>query len=334
MRSGPTLSERCVNRWEDILRAVGLPDQIFSRKAQACIFCGGKDRFIWDNKGGNGTFLCRQCGSGDGIELVKKWCTVEFKEAAEIIEKHIGSARARVPTLPPDHEKQRQAMAALWRRGTALMGGDIASRYLKNRGISMTVWPSALRFVNDLAYFEGKTVKGYYPAMIANYRAPDNQTGILHRTFLTEPGVKADVEKVKMFMPGRVPPGGAVRLGPVAEVMGIAEGIETALAASLLHSIPVWATLSAGNLTKWEPPKGVKTVIVFADLDDSFTGQTAAYQLATKLRCCYWADDAKTKRLDIEVRSTLFSDNGHMNDDWDDVLQNEMRAAAGVQAAG
>ena len=334
MRSGATLSERCTNRWEDILRAVGLPSSIFTRKSQPCPVCGGKDRFTWDNKGGNGTFICRHCGAGDGIELVKKFCKLEFKEAAVLIEQHIGSSSVRVPQLPPDNERQKAAMAALWKRSNRLMGDDIASRYLKARGIWFDKYPPALRFTNDLAYFDGKTVTGYYPAMIANYRAPDDQTGILHRTFLSEPGVKADVEKNKMFMPGRVPPGGAVRLGPVEETMGVAEGIETALAASMIHKIPVWATCSSGNLTKWIPPKGVKTIIIFADLDASFTGQTAAYQLATKIRVTLWADDAKTVRHNVEVRSTLFADNGQMNDDWADMLEAELRSSRKLQAVG
>ena len=320
MREGSTLSERACNRWEDILRGTGLPQSIFNRKSQPCPMCGGRDRFTWDNKGGNGSYICRKCGAGDGVELVKKFCKVEFKEAAQIIEGFIGGAMVRVPLAAPDNEKQKLAMAELWKRSSPLTGGDIASRYLKMRGIELPKFPSSLRFINDLAYFEDKAVSGYFPAMIANFRAPDNETGILHRTYLSEPGVKAEVTKQKMFMPGRVPPGGAVRLGPVAETMGIAEGIETALAASIIHRIPVWATLSAGALTKWEPPLGVRSVVIFADLDATFTGQTSAYQLATRLIRCEWADKERKDRLCVEVRSPLFSDDGRCNDDWADML--------------
>ena len=113
-----------------------------------------------------------------------------------------------------------------------------------------------------------------------------------------------------------------MRLGPVAETMGIAEGIETALAASIIHKIPVWATLSAGAMTKWEPPLGIRSVVIFADLDATFTGQTSAYQLATRLIRCEWADKGKKERIAVEVRSPLFSDTGHYNDDWNDILKN------------
>ena len=323
MRDGATLSERCCNRWEDILRGIGIPQQIFNRKSQPCPLCpGGTDRFTWDNKGGNGSFICRKCGAGDGIELVKRYLKVDFKEAARVIEGLIGSSVVRAPLAAPDNEKQKRAMMELWKRSAPLMGEDIVSRYLRARGIALEKFPNALRSTNDLAYFDGKSVMGYFPAMIANFRAPDNGTGILHRTYLQEPGVKADVPKQKMFMPGRIPAGGAVRLGPVAETMGIAEGIETALAASIIHKIPVWATLSAGAMTKWEPPLGIRSVVIFADLDATFTGQTSAYQLATRLIRCEWADKGKKERIAVEVRSPLFSDTGHYNDDWNDILKN------------
>lgn len=328
MRNGEPLADRARNRWEDILRGVGLPERIFNRKAQPCPICGGNDRFMWDNKGGNGSFICRKCpAAGDGIELVKRFKGVEFKEAAVLIESYIGSAAVHAPLAAPDGEKQKLAMIDLWRRAQPLAGDDIASRYLRGRKIDMDQFPSSLRFVSNIPYFDDKRVVGYFQGMIANFRAPDNKSGILHRTYLEEPGRKAAVPKAKMFMPGRVPSGGAVRLGPIAETMGIAEGIESALAASIIHKIPVWATLSAGALTKWKPPAGVKHVIIFADVDASFTGQTSAYQLATRLIRCEWANVQKTERLGVEVRSPLFSDDGKYSEDWADILQNEACAA-------
>ena len=329
MRGGATLSERTQNRWEDILRGVGLPEKIFTRKSQPCPLCpGGTDRFTWDNKGGNGSFICRKCGAGDGVELVKRYRRIEFKEAAELIESLIGDAAIHAPEAAPDGQKQKLAMQELWKRSAPLTGADLASRYLYSRGIALSEFSTSLRFTQTLAYFEDKKVSAYYPALISNFRAPDNKSGILHRTYLVEPGIKAPVAKAKMFMPGRIPTGGAVRLGPIEQTLGIAEGLETALAASIVHRIPVWAALSAGALTKWEPPAGVKNVVIFADLDASFTGQTSAYQLATRLVRCEWADAAKKERLTVEVRSPLFSDDGRCNEDWADVLANEARVAA------
>lgn len=323
------LVERARGRWIDILRSVGLPEKIFNKKSQPCPMCGGTDRFTFDDRDGRGTFICRGCQvSGDGVELVKKFKGIEFKEAAALIERFIGSAKIHAPTVAPDGQKYKLAMAEMWKRSSPLTGDDIASRYLHRRGITVGLPASSLRTANNLAYFDEKKVTGYFPAMIANFRSPDNATGILHRTYLSEPGAKADVPKAKLFMPGQVPVGGAVRLGAAAETMGIAEGIETALAAAMIHKITVWATLSAGALTKWQPPLGVKHIIIFADVDASFTGQTSAYQLATRLTRCEWADAEKTQRIAVEVRSPLFSDDGRSQEDWADVLKNEMAHAA------
>ena len=75
-----------------------------------------------------------------------------------------------------------------------------------------------------------------------------------------------------------------MRLFEPAEVMGVAEGVETALAASLLHrGMPVWATLTTVNLMKFEPPPVCRKLIIFGDKDEKNAGQVAAYSLAQRL---------------------------------------------------
>jgi putative DNA primase/helicase len=85
------------------------------------------------------------------------------------------------------------------------------------------------------------------------------------------------------MMAGAIAKGSAVRLAEHDDVLGIAEGIETALSASALFRVPCWAALNAEMLRAWSVPSGVKSVVIFGDNDENFTGQAAAYALARKL---------------------------------------------------
>jgi hypothetical protein len=67
---------------------------------------------------------------------------------------------------------------------------------------------------------------------------------------------------------------GAVRLAAPTSKLGLAEGTETALAASQLSGIPCWASMGAGRMHKVMIPDAVSEVHVFADND--LAGRNAA----------------------------------------------------------
>ena len=113
------------------------------------------------------------------------------------------------------------------------------------------------------------------------------------------------MEKPRKLMPGSVPDGSAIRLGPVQDVLGIAEGIETALAASMMFEMPVWSTINTALMTSWTPPDAVSEVCIFADFDEEFGGQAAAYALAHRL----------TRKAKVRVRLPK------VPGDWNDVVQ-------------
>jgi putative DNA primase/helicase len=76
------LSERCNGRWRSILPALGIDPRFLTGRNCPCPICGGKDRFRWDNKGGNGTFFCNQCGAGQGLKLAQLITGIrDFKES-------------------------------------------------------------------------------------------------------------------------------------------------------------------------------------------------------------------------------------------------------------
>ena len=110
--------------------------------------------------------------------------------------------------------------------------------------------------------------------------------------------------------PGEVPAGAAIRLAPAGNVLGIAEGIETTLAASARFDVPVWSAINSTILAKWYPLEGVREVIVFGDNDRKFGGQSAALALAHKLA-------VKGLAVRLEISGVTF-DPAAIGTDWAD----------------
>jgi putative DNA primase/helicase len=159
---------------------------------------------------------------------------------------------------------------------------------------------------------DGKAVElvGRFPALVAAVRDVDGDLVTAHLTYLKD-GKKAPVDaprKTLTPMTGRE--GCAARLMPLAgQVLGIAEGIETAIAASVLHdNVPTWAALNTTLLGKFIPPDEVLRLIVFADRD--VPGMEAAWRLR----------EALSERCAVELRlpPAQFGD-------WADVLEARAR---------
>jgi putative DNA primase/helicase len=269
-------------RWRGILAHFGLTDKQLSGKHCACPVCSGTDRFRYDDLEGRGTFYCSHCGPGDGVELVMRMKGLHFKEAAQAIEAIAGVVQPAAVAKQPDEAHKRAALRRVWSESSPLQHGDEAMRYLAGRGLHMATPPDNLRLHPALAYYDGEKVTGRYPAMVALVQAPDGSGATIHRTYLQD-GRKAPVEAPKKLMSGKPFIGGAIRLSPAGEEIAIAEGIETALAASSLFGIPVWSTINAAGIETFEPPAGIKRVVICADNDPTYTGQRSAYSAAFRL---------------------------------------------------
>jgi putative DNA primase/helicase len=275
------LHEAARGRWRGILSHFGLDQRAMSGKHGPCPMCGGEDRWRFDDKGGRGTWICNACGAGTGIDLVMKLRGYDFREALEAVKPLVGLTAAEDIKSGMSDERKRELRQQLWKESVPVRPGDPVDEYLRNRGVDQGIYPRVLRFHKACRYAEGVT----YPAMIAAVQDADGKGVSLHRSFILD-GYKAPVDTPRMLMPGSIPPGSAVRLAEIGDgtTIGIAEGIETALAASDRFSVPTWAALTAGLLADWEPPSGVTEVVIFGDNDHSFTGQAAAYQLAKRLK--------------------------------------------------
>ena len=270
--------EVAVGKWPGILVALGVDDKFLCRKHGACPFCGGNDRFRFDDKNGSGSFICAQCGAGSGMDFLMRLYGWSFKEAAANVDKVVGNV---VESRRMDERTEADKFAAVkrvLRECRPVSYGDPVWLYL-NRRTGVELVPTDIKFHPGLFHSEG----GQYPVMVSILRGQDGTGVTLHRTYLTATGEKADVEPAKKFMAGKRLNGGAVRLSRVSEHIGIAEGIETALAASMRFGLPVWAATNSVLLEQFMPPVGVRSVRVFGDNDSSYTGQAAAYCLAKRL---------------------------------------------------
>jgi putative DNA primase/helicase len=304
------LSERAKGRWRGILSELGVSREVLTGKHGPCPICqGGKDRFRWTDHNGSGAWICNVCGHGTGTDLVMRLFGLDFKEAAKRIEGVIGAAEPEMRKERSD-EDLRRAMAKLWNAGQRLTADCVAARYLAGRGIRIETFPGALRWAAAVRYGDDAV----FPALLAQVIAPDGRAVNVHRTFLAEGG-KAPVAEPRKLMKGAMPVGSSIRLAPVAPVMGIAEGIETAMSASLLFRVPVWSALNANNLAGFRPPRGVETLLIFGDNDASHTGQAAAHTLAREC-VCRWKVEAK-----VMIPPT-------QGTDWNDELQRRQCADA------
>jgi putative DNA primase/helicase len=237
----------------------------------------------FDDKEGRGTWYCSHCGSGDGFKLLQQVYGWDFKHAAKEVDRIVGTVRAGAVAQERTEESKRQALRAIWAASRTVSTGDPVWKYLNRRaGVDMA--PGDIRFHPALRYVdEDGASRGEHPAMVALMRYPDGQGASIHRTYLTDAGEKAAVPKVKKIMAGMPLNSSAVRLGTIGTRIGIAEGIETALAAAHRFGAPVWAATNAVLLESWVPPAGVKEVLIAGDNDASYTGQAAAYSLARRL---------------------------------------------------
>ena len=275
------IAEIARGHWRLLLPALGVHREAMTLKHGPCPFCGGKDRYRFCDFQGSGSWICNQCGKGDGFDLVVRLTGVPFGLLSIRIREMLGAARGPHAELRNEGDDFRDKIRSIWAETIQPKRRSPVGLYLTRRVPGLT---SSNGLREHPALFNPATsTRG--PAMIAVVRGPDGHPVNLHCTFLTNDGHKVSADPAKRVMRGPLPDGCAIRLGPVVgQTMGIAEGIENALSASILNDgMVVWSAVNGGLLSKWAPPPEVQTVHIFADNDASFTGQAKAYALANRL---------------------------------------------------
>ena len=200
---------------------------------------------------------------------------------------------------PDRHRHNRDAAARLWAAARPI-GKSPAGAYLRNRGLMHPA--SDLRYHPRTPYGRGPQAI-FRPALLAAVRDESGLVAV-HRTFLDlTPARLADLPVPKRAL-GRLGQG-AVRLRPPQDgILGWAEGIENALAATQLTGIPCWATLGTERFAHVALQACVKRLILFLDNDP---GGRRAESLARETQC--------GTGVEIETRYPEAS-----GADWNDVL--------------
>lgn len=225
-----------------------------------------------------GYFKCHGCGAGgDAISWLQKMENMTFEQAIkalldDYVPAGVPMTRPACAPVPVDELQPNVDAKAIWDKAVPPKG-TLVEDYLRARGIRVpaTYW-SELRFAPRLYHHS----KQHFPAMIARL-SDDRGFMCIQRTYL-DPSLpkKADVMPNKMTL--GMMQGSAVRFGEPDEMLGLAEGVESALSARALYSIPTWATLSCVRLKQIEIPKTVKVITIFGDQDKA--GKAEAFEAA------------------------------------------------------
>jgi hypothetical protein len=177
--------------------------------------------------------------------------------------------------------------------------GTLSQAYLEQRGVGLPPQVAA-RTLRHHPYCPFEDTRR--PCLIAAFLPilgdddPAAPPRAIHRIALLPEGRGHDGKR----MLG--PAGGcAVKLSPAAHItssLGIAEGIETALAVMAAGWKPVWAVGSAGGIEQFPVLPDIQHLTIFADNDASGTGQRAAKICAERwLRAGIRADIYTTREV-------------------------------------
>lgn len=321
------LKQRLKGGWEPVLLALApelLPAIERAPRHVPCPVHGGVDGFRmfknWEEDGGG---ICNTCGTfPDGFELLRWLRGWSFKEVLAAVAHVVHGGALPAITRRPTPMRAAQDGAALKERlqkifmeayPLAAPEAEAGRKYLARRRITIFDVPS-LRLHPSLPYYQDGQEIGRFPALVGAFKDPSGRGVTLHRIYLTPDGKKAPVPHPKKTMPvpaGLSLSGAAIRLGPAAPVLGLAEGIETALAVmTATNGQPCWATTSACLLEKVALPDKVRRVIIWADNDQSRTGLKAAAKLAERL-----VKEGRKVSLRLPNRPA-----GRKTWDWADVL--------------
>ncbi|OOS05972.1 putative DNA primase/helicase [Moraxella cuniculi DSM 21768] len=239
------------NYIDRIFPAVGITFAKAPHLHQPCPLCGGKDRFRCDDKDGTGSWICNQCGAGNGFSLVREYTGNDAYNAHALIAEVLGIdgdkavseadkqawAKERAKRQSADkqakHESRKVAANTASQRWQTAVAANPHHGYLAKKGIQS----------------HGLRVDKFGNLLIPLYYHNTNTGNI---TLCNIQSIDKDGKK--LFIKDGLVSGAFYTLGDVlsSDTIFVCEGYATA--ASIYEAIgrhhPVIATFNADNMVK------------------------------------------------------------------------------------
>ncbi|MDQ0422351.1 hypothetical protein J2045_003399 [Peteryoungia aggregata LMG 23059] len=318
----------------------------------ACCPIHGEKKPSFHCEDKKGRYHCFGCGaSGDHFKFLHQLDGLSFPRAVEVIANMAGIAlpgggietqaereerlkRERAREASKAKREREQARENKWKDDTVKgvwasatpIAGTLGEGYLVGRDLELMPelpglgeWPPSLRFHPSLPFKGGR-----HPALIGGVQNVRRELVAIWRIFLGPDGkalVDEDGKKIKLGFGNAS--GAAVRFGPAAPTLRLAEGMETALAVQRLtrNTFSVWATLSTSGMVGLDIPPGVKRLEIYADGDrHRLNRRTGEVEDPPGIRA---ANSLRERAQRQGIETVIFP--SPEPDDWLDVYQAKVR---------
>lgn len=235
--------------WPYVLAGLSIDVPDSSRRHAPCPACGGTDRFRFDDNG-RGSFICNQCGAGDGLDLIKRVNNCDITEAAHLAADVLGIDYRAAQTDQTAASQRREQLEA-YRQQREQERQQQAAEDAEQRRATFTRLYAGMRqnvTQGESDYLQSKGLTGFnYPVM---------SDGSLLLPLVDESGAVVAAQTItpqgeKRLLTGSAKRGAyhAVNAPGQPQKVIIAEGLATTLSTHLMRpdALTVCA-IDAGNL--------------------------------------------------------------------------------------
>jgi hypothetical protein len=245
----------------------------------------------------------------DGLNVLSFALGLSISEVADEVLKITGGDISSISQVDitkrqkkDDYKKQRERerilkkLQEVYEHSFPAFQSPIAMNYLRSRGLTLSetevsAFADTLGFHPSLELWNGKQLVGRYPALLGFFKDANGNNLTIHRIYLKPDGngYIDDPKPKRMITPPDEVMGGAFRLGQPMKLikggkyLGVAEGIETALAVYNATKTPCWSMYSDWVLSGFKCPDDVNYIGIWADKEPSHAGINAANRLKERL---------------------------------------------------